>query len=276
MAALGSARTRQWNLGVAEVRIMPLSSSGKALQAHSVGLIDGATVEVSQESVRLEGGFPRKLVDTAISSQGATVRATLREYSRRNMQVLLGQGVSAVNPVDFSSTVTEAVIAGATSLKLADVAGVAAGDTLVVYPDGQPENLSVVVVGAVDATAKTVTLSTKTPVLVALDPAVRTVRVFNGQPVAIGAVNETKYFGVQLIQRNPSNGRPRVFDFWKASISSGMTFETSATDYGSSELQMEILEPAVDEYASTNGSLAHLSDIIPNYPAGRMSFGADA
>lgn len=272
MAQLGSARTRQWNLGVAEVRITPLSASGKALQSHSVGLIDNATVEVAQESVRLEGGFPRKLIDTAIAAQTASVRATLREYSRRNLQVLLGQGVSAGSPVDVSTTLSgAATTAGATSMEVTSATGIATGDTLVVFPRGKPELLSVVMVASV--ATNTITLEDTTPLLVAYDPAT-VVDVFNAQPIAIGAVAETKYFGVQLIQRNPVSGRPRVFDFWKSSISTGMTFETSSQDYGSTELGLEILEPAADEYA-TGGALEHLAKIIPNYPAGRMSFGAD-
>lgn len=272
MAQLGSARTRQWNLGVAELRITPLAASGKALQSHSVGLIDVATVEVAQESVRLEGGFPRKLVDTAIAAQTANVKATLREYSRRNLQTLLGQGVSASTPVDVATTLAAPAIAGAVSLSLTLGTGVAIGDTLVVFPRGKPELLSIVVVSAI--AANTATLNSDTPTLVAYDPANGPIDVFNAHPIALGAVAETKYFGIQLIQRNPVSGRPRVFDFWKGSISSGLTFETSSQDYGSTELAIEILEPAADEYAP-GGSLVHLGSIIPNFPAGRMSFGAD-
>ena len=272
MASLGSARTRQWNLGVAELRITPLTSAGKALQSHSVGLLDTAVIEVAQESIRLEGGFPRKLVDTAIVSQSATVRATLREYSRRNLQVLLGAGVPASLPVDTATTLSGSTIAGATTLTVASGTGIVMGDTLVVYPRSKPEELSVVMVASV--TSNTVTLASDTPLLVAYNSANGPVDVFNAHPVAIGAVAQTQYFGVQLIQRNPSSGRPRVFDFWKGSIASGMTFETSASDYGSTELQIEILEPAADEYG-VGQPLAHLGGIIPSFPSGRMSFGAD-
>lgn len=92
---LGSAKTRQFNLGTSELRVAPLTSAGRLLPAHSVGLVDSTTVNVAQEAARLEGGFPRKLIDTAVISQTASVTAQLREVSRRNLQVLLGQGVSA-------------------------------------------------------------------------------------------------------------------------------------------------------------------------------------
>lgn len=274
MAQLGSARTRQWNLGVAEVRLTPLTSSGKALQSHSVGLIDNAVVEVAQESIRLEAGFPRKLVDTAIVSQSSNIRCTLREYSRRNLQVLLGEGVSSSTPTDVATTISgsSVIAAGATSVPVVLATGITAGVTVVIFERGKPETLSVVVVASV--ASNTLTLDTKTPTLVAYDPGAGPVDVFVAHPIAIGAVSETRYFGVQLIQRNPVNGRPRVFDFWKAAISSGMNFETSSQDYGSTELAIEVLEPAADEYASGK-PLEHLSGIIPVYPAGRMSFGAD-
>lgn len=268
---LGQAKTRQFNLGTAELRIMPLSSSGKGLSAHSVGLIDTATVEVAQEAVRLEGGFPRKLVDTAIAAQSANVTGALREVSRRNLRVQLGQGVAASEPVDVATVMAgTATTAGATSLEVASATGITAGTTLVVFPKGKPELLSVVVVDSV--ATNVITLSSDTPLLVAYDPA-QNVEVFNAQPIPIGAVDSVQYFGVQLIQRNYANGRPRVFDFWKAAVSSGMTYETSGTDYGTNTLQIEVLEPTVEDY-DTGGPLAHLASIIPNYPAGRMAFGA--
>lgn len=272
MAQLGSARTRAWNLGVTEVRLTPLTSSGKATQVHSIGLLEGASVEVAQEAIRLEGGFPRKLVDTAIASQSANVRATLREYSRRNLSILLGNGVPSALPTDVVTTLASAAAAGAATLTLTSGSGIVQGDTLVIYPKGKPEMISIIVVGAV--AGANVTPHADTPTLHAYDPAQGPIEVFNAHPIAIGAVAETKYFGVQLIQRNPSTGRPRVFDFWKASISSGMNYEASASDYGSTELQIEILEPAAEEYAP-GGALVHLANIIPNFPAGRMSFGAD-
>ena len=120
--------------------------------------------------------------------------------------------------------------------------------------------------------ANTVTLDTNTPLLHAYDPA-NVVEVFNAQPLAIGSVEKVEYFGVQVVQRNYATGRPRVFDLWKGSITNGLTFETSNQDYGSQDLQIDILEPTVEDYAS-GGPLAHLADIIPVYMQGRLSAGA--
>lgn len=269
--SLGQARSKQFNLGTAELRITPLAASGRALASHSVGLVDTVTVSVAQEAVRLEGGFPRKLVDTAIASQTSSVTGALREVTRRNLRVLLGQGVSAAEPIDTTTMMNgAATVAGAVEFAVVSAAGITAGATLVVYPKGKPELMSVVVVESVDA--NTITLDSNTPLLVAYDPAMQ-VEVFNAHPIAIGAVDQVQYFGVQVIQRNYGNGRPRVFDLWKGSVSSGMTFETSNQDYGSQDLQIEILEPTADDYVD-GGPLEHLASIIPNFPSGRMSFGA--
>lgn len=272
MAQLGSARTRQWNLGVAELRLTPLSSSGKALQSHSVGLNDNVIVEIAQESVRLEGGFPRKLIDSAIATQTGTIRATLREFSRRNLNVQLGLGVPASSAADVATTMAgTATIAGATSLEVTSAAGLSAGDTIVVFQRGKPETVSVVVIASI--ATNVLTLSAKTPLLVAYDPAA-VVDVFSGHPIAVGAAAETKYFGAQVIQRNPVTGRPRVIDAWKCSLGGGFSLEANGQDYGSNELVLEIMEPAADEYAA-GGPLEHLSEIIPAYPSGRMTWGAD-
>ncbi len=268
---LGSAKTRQFNLGTSELRVAPLTSAGRLLPAHSVGLVDSTTVNVAQEAARLEGGFPRKLIDTAVVSQTASVTAQLREVSRRNLQVLLGQGVSAGNPVDVATTLSVAAAAAATSITVTAATGIAAGDTLVVFPKGKPEFLSIVVVTGL--AANVVTLSSQTPLLHAYDPALGPVEVFNAHPIPLGAVDSVQYFAVQVIQRNYANGRPRSFDFWKAAISSGMTYETSSQDYGTNELQIEIMEPTAEDIAA-GGGLVHISDIIANHPAGRMSFGA--
>lgn len=272
MAQLGSARTRQWNLGVAELRLTPLSSSGKALQSHSVGLNDSVTVEFQQDSVKLEGGFPRKLIDSAISTQTGSVRATLREFSRRNLNVQLGLGVPAGSVTDVATTLTGAALtAGAVSMTVTDGAGISAGDTLVVFQRGKPDTVSVVVVDSV--ATNVVTLNAKTPLLVAYDPAT-IVDVFSGHPIGIGSAAETQYFGAQVIQRNPVNGRPRIFDLWKVTLGGGFSYQSGNQDYGSNDLTLDILEPAADDYA-VGGPLEHLADIIPNFPSGRITWGAE-
>ena len=46
---LGSARTNKFPIGTAELRVGPLTAAGNLMDVHSVGLIDQATLSVSQE-----------------------------------------------------------------------------------------------------------------------------------------------------------------------------------------------------------------------------------
>ena len=105
MAKLGAPVTSKFPIGTAELRVGPLTKAGRLTQANSVGLVDQATVEVTQNSVDLKGGFPQLLIDTAIIDQEATISATLRESSRRNIKIMLGEGLDASAPTDVSSLI---------------------------------------------------------------------------------------------------------------------------------------------------------------------------
>lgn len=280
--SLGQPKTKKFNIGTAELRVGALSSANKLTQAHSVGLVDTVTVNVTQESVDLQGGFPKTVVDTAIISQTAEVTGTLREYSRRNMQILLGAGVSSTEPTDITTSVAVIASAGAVSLSVPEGEGLAGavpvitkGMFLVIYPDGNPENVSVVLVDA-DATnnvgvADVIALDADTPLL--HDVKVGDL-VFVAHQVAIGDITRTNYFSVQVLQRENSSGRPVMFNFWKASISTGLEYSTNADDFSSTDLAIKILQPTACEYAS-GGALEHLANIIPTNPTGMFIGGAD-
>lgn len=271
MASLGAPRTQKFNIGTAEVRVGPMSLANKLTEANSVGLIDNVTVEVSQQAVDLEGGFPRVKVDTAVVSQASKVTAALREFSRRNLKIMLGEGVSASNPVDVEAAVQTGAAAGATSVQLASVTGVTAGDIGVFYPSGSPGKVSVCRITAVNSGTQTLTLDSDTPLL--YDVAAGD-RFFLGQPVAIGGVAATKYMSVQVIQADRVKGRPTIFNFWKASISSGLNLQMGTAEFASTNLELSILQPAASEYGA-GGDLLHLADIIPNHPSGMYIPGAD-
>lgn len=267
--SLGSARTRKFPIGTAELRIGPLSLANRLTAAHSVGLIDSVTVEVSQESVNLEGGMPRKLIDTAVVSQSSKITGVLREYSRRNLKVMLGEGVDTNPPTDVETTVSTNAAQGATTLIVTSATGIVQGDYVVVYPSSDAGQLSVCRVASVSS--NTLTLDADTPLLYAANTGAK---VFNGNPVRIGGVAETNYMCAQIIQLDRVKKRPLSFMLWKTAIASGMTFATGSTEFGSTNLELSCLEPAASEYA-IGGDLVHLADIIPNYPVGMMIGGAD-
>lgn len=275
MAKLGAPQTTKFQIGTAEVRIGPMASAMRLTQAHSVGLIDNVTVEIAQDSVDLEGGFPRSPVDTAIVRRNGTITATLREYSRKNIKIMMGEGVAAgAEPADAKSLiVTNLATAGASF----DVSGgdgglFVTGELWVIYPEGRPEEITVVRVLSV--TTDTVTLDADTPALHDYDGTSETINIYKAQEVGIGAVQTTNYFACQVLQVERKTGRPVGFELWKATIASGMTLGSNAEDFASNELQIKLLDPAATEYGA-GGDLLHLADVIPTHPQGLMFYGAD-
>ena len=271
---LGSPQTTKFSIGTAELRIGRLEDALVLTQAHSVGLIDNATVEVTQESVDLEGGFPKVLVDTAVVSQTSNITATLREYSRRNLQVLLGEGVVDIGsePADVSTTVDSAGSATDTSISVASETGFSDGDIVVVYGDSDATLAEVQVLRVSTTAAGTLTLDADTPLF--YDIAVGD-HVYKANQVAIGAITETNYFSCQLLQLERSTGRPIGFNFWKGSIGAGMTFSTNAEDFASTELNIKLLQPASTEYATVSDPLYDARDLIPSHPTGMYFGGGD-
>jgi hypothetical protein len=274
MAKLGAPQTTKFQIGVAEVRIGPMSLANKLTQSNSIGLIDSVTVEISQDSVDLEGGFPRSPVDTAIIRRNGQVTATLREYSRKNIKVMMGEGVETVTPTDAASLVVNDVLTDGTSISVTPGDGslFSAGEIIVIYKEGEPEHLTVARIQSI--ATDTITLDTDTPLLHDYAGTTDTIHVFNAQPVGIGSVQTTNYFSAQIVQTERKTGRPVGFNIWKATIASGMTIASNAEDFASNDLAIKILDPAAAEYA-VGGDLAHLADIIPAHPQGMMFYGAD-
>jgi hypothetical protein len=276
MAAIGAPRTTKFQIGTAEIRVGPLNMANKLTQAHSIGLLDSVTIEVSQDSVDLEGGFPRSPVDTAIIRRVGMVTGTAREYSRRNLRLMLGEGVGATEPSDVASLVVSNAASGATELTVTtgDGAEFTADDLVVIYPEGNPAAISVCRVASI--AGDVLTLDADTPTLHAYNGTLASpaIKIFVAQQVAVGGVAETNYFSAQILQVERKTGRPVGFNIWKSAIASGMNMSTNAEDFASTEVQFKMLEPAAAEYA-VGGSLAHLADIIPTHPQGFLFYGAD-
>lgn len=272
--ALGAAQTRKFKIGTAEVRIGPLTLANKLVQANSIGLLDNVTVEVSQNSVDLLGGFPKTIVDTAIVSQEITVTANMREYSRRNVEVLLGGAVSTPGAADTASTASTDTTAGATSLPLQTGEGAnhTAGDLVVIYTDGEAESVSICRIDSISV--DTLTLDAGTPTLVDYAGTTATVHVFNSKQVAIGDIDQTNYFALQVVEVERATGRPVGFTFWKAAMAAGVTVGSNADDFAATDFVCKVTQPTASEYAA-GGDLNHLANIIPAHPTGIYSGGAD-
>jgi hypothetical protein len=274
MAKLGAPRTTKFQIGTAEVRVGPLNMANKLTQAHSIGLIDNCTIEISQDSVDLEGGFPRAPVDTAIIRRSGTATATMREYSRRNIKLMMGEGVEGAEPSDVASLVVSNAASGATSIDVTAATGAnfTAGDLVVIYPEGDPAAVSVCEVDSV--ATDTLTLDPNTPTLHDYDGTANTINIYVAQQVGIGAVQTTNYFSAQVLQVERKTGRPVGFNLWKCTIASGMTLGSNAEDFASNDLQIKMLDPAAAEYGAGQ-PLEHIAALIPSHPQGLMFYGGD-
>lgn len=266
--SLGAPVSNKFQIGTAELRVGAMTSAMRLLQTHSVGLVDSVSVTIGQESVDLEGGFPKQLVDSAIVRQTAEVSAVLREYSRRNLKVAIGDGVTTAT-TDVASTVGATATAPATAVTLetGGAAGMTVGDLIVSYKTGAPETVQVLRIASI--TTDTLTLDTTTPLLFDLatgDP------VYVASQVAIGAVSQTNYMAAMVVQKENSTGRPLVWNFWKASISGNLEYASNADDFASTTLTLKCLQPAASEYG-TGAALEHLAAIIPAHPTGFLALG---
>ena len=273
MANLGSAKTTRFSIGTAEVRIGRLQDANKLTQAHSIGVLDNVTVEVAQESTNLEAGFPKQILDSAVISQNASMTATPREYSRRNLQIMLGEGVASVQPTDVATAITTSISSGSTSVAVTDASSMTAGDLVVIYCQERPEEVSICRILSIST--NTLTLDAGTPTLMAHDGTADTIKVYVANQVAIGNIAETNYMSVQILQLARGSSRPIGFNFWKASVSQGMSLGMGGDDFASTDLGIQFLQPAAAEYG-VGQPLVHLNNVIPSNSTGFYFAGGDA
>lgn len=278
MATLGAPVTNRFMIGTAELRLGPQSSAAKLTQAHSVGLIDNSSFNVEVNSTDLLGGFPQQIIDTAITSQTGQMTATLREYSRSNLSVLLGQGI-ATSTTDIVTTLSGPVTGSSgtpdSTITVAAGTGIQAGDLLGIFISGQPESLSLVRVASV--ATNDITLEADMAVERNYTPATDgTVYVVRYQPLPIGVMT-INYFSAMLlqVQRGTAENRPMGVNFWKVAIASGVQYAAGGTEFASTELTLKVLQPAASEYA-TGKPLEHLAAVIPTNPTAQFFISSDA
>lgn len=270
--AIGTPKTKKFHIGQAELRIGAMSLANKLTQSNSLGLLQSSIVRFTQESVDLEGGLPKTLVDTAIVRTAVTVEAQAYEYSRRNIRVMINEGVET-SVTEYAGTAAETATATGTGTTDFDttipLADVTVGDLLVIYPAANPENVSVVRVAAktaavVSANANVQIDNTKTPLL--FNVAIGDV-IFKANQIGLGNSTATNYFAAQVLGLEHATGRPVGFNFWKCAFQGGLEYSFSADNFAVTPITLKVLQPAAEEW-DTGGALEHLADLIPTHPYG--------
>lgn len=269
--ALATPVSSKFHIGSPEIRIGAMTLANKLTQSHSLGLLQGANVKFTQESVDLKGGLPKTLVDTAIIETSVTVEAQAYEYSRKNIRVMINEGIESTPATEYAglATATTAVSGSGTSVIDTDIllTDVNVGDMVVIYQPALPEKLSVVKVtakAAVNTDKARITIdNTKTPLLFAVN--IGDV-VFKANQIGLGNSTATNYFAVDVVGLEHATGRPVGFRFWKAAFSGGLDYSFSNDNYAVTPISLKVLQPSAADY--TTGPLAHLAEIIPTHPFG--------
>lgn len=273
MANLGSAKTNRYKIGTAELRVGPLTSANKLTQAHSVGIVDDVVASVKRTYAKIYAGYPKKVVDQSCISEESMVSGTLREFSRRNLGILLGKGLLA-DATDVSSNMT--VYTAAVTATLASAASFAANDIVCAFVVGSPETATVAKIASIATNVLTfdsdICLATDFTAAIA---AGSTVKVFKAAELAVGLSQVTQYFSCSIVKVDSQSGRPEVWNFWKCTCSSGLEVGSNASDYSSTKLELEVLEPSAADYATVSQGVYHLRNILPAYPVGMIVAGSD-
>lgn len=260
MAGLGLARLGNTiNMGAGEVRVAALGTVAMTQAAHTVGAIQDTTLDVTTSKVEAKAGFPQVIVATFITEQGASLKATLMEQSASNLSLVLGNGLlSATASVSTTMTSTETI--GATSIPVAEATGIVAGDKIIIYPEGKPEDVHVAQV--VTVVANEVTISVGLPK--ALDGATSVIKVHLSKVSGTGGLQGTKYFTAVLVSKD-QNGVPIVTVFWKVSAAGAASLAGNNTAVTTLPLELVAVAPSVED-TSLGGALEAYAALINQYP----------
>lgn len=120
MPALGQAKSSKFQIGSAEIRVGALARAGQLTQADSIGLLQSATVNYTQEATDLEGGLPKATIATVITKTGLTVAASAYEYTMKNMKIMMND--SSAFSASASSYIKISAKSGGSSAGATDAA----------------------------------------------------------------------------------------------------------------------------------------------------------
>jgi len=167
--SFGSAQTNKTLIGTVELRIGMLNEANKLTAMHSVGIVDSVKLESTTDTAELMAGSPQRQVDVAITKSSTTFTATMRETSRRNMNILLSNpdiapDSASAHVVGTVSTLTPLQKGAKTLGAFSDLTGqIRAGDVIGVFPVSTPAEFQLCEVqsvsGASNASTQTTTLS---------------------------------------------------------------------------------------------------------------------
>jgi hypothetical protein len=279
---LGTARTKNFQIGSAELRFGALSSAGRLKQSDSAGLIQSASVNFAQNSVDLKAGLPQQLVDSVITETTVTVTAQAYEFTRRNMRLMVNEGTVtgetewsyiSTAVADATDILSSQATTGAKTLKITatgiSATNLAVNDLVGVYAASSPEKFSVIKLTAISVTGSVATLTFDagaTPMVYDLGSSDKVV-AYKINPVSLGKSAETKYFTVDILGKNHASNQVQGFRFWKAAIQGGLDYSFSNDNFAVTPLTFKILLPTAEE-VGVGGALNGIAGLYADHPLG--------
>lgn len=259
-------KTGKFTGGAFELRFGPLANAGFLGPAYSAGSVPSFHYQAPPDVAEQMGGAPQEIVDTFISGYKRKLIVTPDEFSVRNMNIALGNGVADYNTPggDVMGVVdtTSAVDAAATTITLkasSPTPGTfAEGDVVTFYSATSPGKTTTATVASYATHA--ITLVTGQGLLSGYD-AGELVYVYKN--AIIGALGNASvpYFSATVLVRDHQTGRTGVWNFWKVFCASGLDFTHSLNEFSKNEWTFNILLPVESDYA-LGGPLYHVADRI--------------
>ncbi|WP_019865134.1 hypothetical protein [Methylovulum miyakonense] len=281
--AIGSPKTAKAFIGTCEVRVGTLAQAGLLTSDHSVGYVDNVKLDIQSDTADLKAGFAPVLFDSAVTSTVTGFTGTLQESSRRNLNLLMSNGVADYDALstDVGGTVanTSLTIGDNTGLHLVGPSGftLAAGDMIVMYQVDDPSRMCICSVDTFTAPVSpavyaVIDVSADTPFVGPASGSVAfaagsTVKWYKAKVTSGGHdVYVPSYYSMQLIQLNRPTGRPVVFNFWKNFIVPSLSLTLGASDWSKFDMQVKSLRPYDLDYTDAASALYHVRDRIASRP----------
>lgn len=250
--SLGYAVTNQFLLGSFEVRVADFSQAGTLSSAHSVGVVDGVSLNFELTQVDVLNGTS-SLIDRNIVRQLATIQFTFREFSERNWRMALGQSMSKDVIVWKGDTdwASDNYVVFNTSIE-----GVKPG-YMVKSPTGNTYTIESV---SSYMSTKQALLLSPTPTESLKSGTLLTI-FYTDTTITSTPAGKTPYQTLQLVQQDrTAGGSYLVWDFWKVTVDGGFESTINHNDFASASLRFRTYDVTTDD---------SVPDTVKQYPVFR-------
>jgi hypothetical protein len=269
MAALGGAKSNNFQIGVSELRIGTLDSLGIGIlsQYHSVGLLQSASVQTTKTFAELRQGELNRRFYQKQTGVDVEITANMYEFTANNLQLMAKKSsYNAPNTPKVEAIAIKVGLVSNHSLKSGLIRteplptswssklNIAESFLVGVYVKSKPYELYYALAAKAPGGEGYLTLSTDNLRYTYEHIAVGTeLLIYPVQFLSLGDAAD-QFYTMDIVSKQQSSQTLRVFRFWKVSIQSGLEYSSSPDSHGTLplravafELEAEELEKIQDE-----------------------------